>query len=134
MMDEHHTTRRLLNAAAQDLLRADESIRGRGVRIGDETIHSGDEIITRTQNRTATGDNGRFLRNGVAGTVISASDYDGRASVSARFPSYGVSSSIMTGSPNKSGLASLVQWPPPTSSPPTWRKAKHGSRASRGHR
>jgi AAA domain len=90
MMAEHHTTLRLLNAAAQDLLRADETITGPGVRVGDEMIHRGDEIITRTQNRTAKADNGRFLRNGVVGTVISVDEYDGRLSVSARFPGYGV--------------------------------------------
>ncbi len=57
MAAEHRATRRLLNTAAQDLLRADETISGPGVRIGGETIFRGDEIVTRTQNRTATSEN-----------------------------------------------------------------------------
>ena len=90
MMAEHHTTRRAMNAAAQHLLHADGTIRGTGVRVGDERIHIGDEIITRTQNRGAVGHDGRFLRNGVTGTVIDVGDDDGRIAVTARFPGYGV--------------------------------------------
>ena len=90
MMAEHHTTRRALNAAAQHLLHAEGTIRGPGVRVGDERIHIGDEIITRTQNRNAVSRDGRFLRNGVTGTVIDVTDHDGRISLTARFPGYGI--------------------------------------------
>ncbi len=70
MMAEHHATRRLLNRSAQQLLRADGTITGTGTRVGDEAIHVGDEVITRTQNRDITARNGRPLRNGVVGTVV----------------------------------------------------------------
>lgn len=90
MMAEHHATRRLLNHAAQQLLHADGTITGSGVRIGDETIHVGDEVITRTQHRDIRGPNGRSLRNGVVGTVVRI-DADGeRPSVLVRFPGLGI--------------------------------------------
>ena len=89
MMAEHHTTRRLLNQAAQELLRADGTITGPGVLIGEANIHVGDEVITRTQNRDARGANGRFLRNGVVGTVVSVHSDEHGPTIQVRFPGFG---------------------------------------------
>ena len=90
MMAEHHTTRRLLNLAAQDLLRADGTISGVGVRIGDEHVHVGDEIITRTQNRQVRANNGRYLRNGVVGTVTNVASDENGPTINVRFRGFGV--------------------------------------------
>ena len=90
MMAERHTTRRLLNHAGQDLLRVDGTITGPGVRVGDEMIHAGDEVITRTQNRDERGANGRFLRNGVVGAVMGVRVGNDGPTIDVKFPGFGV--------------------------------------------
>ena len=72
MIAEHHSQRRALNARAQALLRADGTLTGDGVRIGESVFHVGDEVITRAQNRQlravgASRDD--YVRNGTTGTV-----------------------------------------------------------------
>jgi hypothetical protein len=124
MMAEPHATRRLLNAAAQDLLRADETVSGPVVRIGGETIYRGDEIITRTQNRTATGDNGKFLRkrcrwNGDLGRELRRPNQ----CECARFPGYGVFQ-LDHDWPTQQVRPGVVGAIAPAYAILTWRKAK----------
>jgi hypothetical protein len=72
MIAEHHAERRALNVRAQALLRADGTLRGDGVRIGESTFHVGDEVIARAQHRDlrpAGGSTDSYVRNGTTGVV-----------------------------------------------------------------
>lgn len=73
MLAENHTARNELNRRAQVLLRADGSLTGEGVRVGESTFHVGDQVIARAQNRNlrpAGGDRKSYVRNGTKGTVV----------------------------------------------------------------
>ncbi|MFN0029840.1 MAG: MobF family relaxase, partial [Acidimicrobiales bacterium] len=81
MIAEHHHERRALNTRAQALLRADGTLTGEGVRIGESTFHVGDEVIARAQNRKlrpAGGDRNSYIRNGTTGTVTAITGKTGR--------------------------------------------------------
>ncbi len=78
MIAEHHHERRALNARAQALLRADGTLTGPGVRIGEARFHVGDTVIARAANRTLHPDGNpkNYIRNGTVGTITAI---DGRA-------------------------------------------------------
>ena len=72
MIAEHHDERRALSTRAQALLRADGTLTGDGVRIGESGFHVGDEVIARAHNRRLHpdgGDRDSYIRNGTTGTV-----------------------------------------------------------------
>ena len=70
MMAENHSVRRELTTRAQTLLRADGTLTGDPLRIGEATFHVGDRVITRTQHDKLRFDDRTKLRNGTTGTVI----------------------------------------------------------------
>lgn len=79
MLAENHAARNELNHRAQTLLKADGTLTGEGVRIGDSTFHVGDEVVARTQNRQLRpegGDRKSYVRNGTKGTVVGIGDGD----------------------------------------------------------
>ena len=80
MIAEHHHERRALNIRAQTLLRADGTLTGPGVPIGEATFHVGDQIIARAPNRNLhpRGDRANHVRNGTRGTVAAIGGRDGR--------------------------------------------------------
>jgi hypothetical protein len=90
MMAESHSVRRQLNQRAQALLIADGSLTGAGISIGGERLHVGDQVITRTQDRTLRFNDGHFLRNAATGTVTGITlDDEGRPEVTVAFDRHG---------------------------------------------
>ncbi len=69
MMAEQHTVRRQLNQRAQALLLADGTLHGNGMRIGDETFHVGEHVVTRTRDRNLRFEDNTQLRNATQGTI-----------------------------------------------------------------
>lgn len=76
MIAEHHTERRALNARAQALLRADGTLIGPGVTIGEASFHVGDRVIARAANRHLhpAGEPKSYVRNGTTGTITAIDD------------------------------------------------------------
>ncbi len=90
MMAESHTVRRQLNQRAQALLIADGTLTGAGIAIGGERLHVGDQVITRTQDRTLRFNDGHFLRNAATGTITGINTNDtGRPEITVAFDRHG---------------------------------------------
>ena len=71
MIAEHHRERRALNTRAQALLKADGMLSGPGVEIAESVFHIGDQVISRTPNRSLhpEADKKAYVRNGTPGIV-----------------------------------------------------------------
>ncbi len=80
MMAEHHRERRALNMRAQALLKADGTLAGPGVEIGEAIFHVGDQVIARRPNRDLypAGDPKAYVRNGTPGTVTAIEGKPGK--------------------------------------------------------
>lgn len=91
MIAEHHHERRALNARAQALLRADGTLTGDGVRIGEADFHVGDHVIARAPNRALhpDGDPRNYLRNGTTGTVTAIEGPAGHEHLTVNFTNRG---------------------------------------------
>lgn len=82
MIAEHHFERRELNARARTLLMADGTLTGPVLHAGGQSFQAGDEVITRTQDRSLRpegGSRGSHIRNGARGTVLEVIDTPERA-------------------------------------------------------
>lgn len=91
MIAEHHHERRALNTRAQALLKADGTIEGNGVAIGEATFHVGDQVISRRANRAlhAEGDPKNHVRNGTPGTVVDVKGRPGKERIIVDFKDRG---------------------------------------------
>ncbi len=90
MMAEQHSIRKELNRRAQALLRADGTLTGSGMTVGDETFHVGDEVVTRTRDNNIRFADGKAVRNSSHGTITHiAQSNDGRTEISVRFDGRG---------------------------------------------
>jgi len=73
MTAEHHAERRALNERARELLRADGTLSGPELRVGELSFQAGDEVIARIPDRTLRADGAdrdAYVRNGSLGRVI----------------------------------------------------------------